>query len=85
MEIPAGVIVKVADCVTEPNVAEMVEVVEAETAVVLTVNVPVVAPAATVTVAGTVALEDVDASFTLSPPVGAAPLIVTVPVEDAPP
>jgi len=56
------------------------------TARVVTVNVAVVAPATTVTLAGTVAaavlLLD---SVTTAPPAGAAPLSVTVPVEVPPP
>ena len=61
-------------------------VVDAETVLVLTVNVALVAPAATVTLEGTVAaavllLE----SATCAPPAGAAPLNVTVPVEDCVP
>jgi len=64
----------------------MVTVVEAATALVLTVNVAVVAPAATVTLDGVLAtvvllLE----SATVAPPAGAAPLSVTVPVEEFPP
>src|SRR5207245_1511299 len=64
----------------------MVIVVEAATALVLTVNVALVAPAATVTLDGTCAtvallLE----SATVAPPAGAAPLSVTVPVEEFPP
>ena len=64
----------------------MVTVVDAATALVLTVNVALVAPAATVTLDGTVAaavllLE----SVTVAPPAGAAPLSVTVPVEEFPP
>src|SRR3981189_2172475 len=64
----------------------MLTVVEAATALVLTVNVAVVAPAATVTLDGTLAavvllLE----SVTTAPPEGAAPLNVTVPVEQFPP
>jgi|SRR5882762_1228567 len=64
----------------------MVTVVDAATALVLTVNVAVVAPAATVTLDGTWAtvvllLE----SATVAPPAGAAPLSVTVPVEEFPP
>lgn len=48
-------------------------------------NVPVLAPAATVTVAGTVALAVLEVKVTAVPPVGAIPLKVTVPVEVAPP
>jgi hypothetical protein len=64
----------------------MVTVVDAATALVLTVNVALVAPAATVTLGGTVAaavllLE----SATVAPPAGAARLSVTVPVEEFPP
>ena len=60
--------------------------VEEATALVLTANVTLVAPAATVTLGGTVAaavllLE----SATVAPPAGAAPLSVTVPVEEFPP
>jgi hypothetical protein len=66
-------------------VAVIFPVVLDPTGVVVTVNVPVVAPAAIVTVAGTVAAELVDARLTVSPPVGAGSLVVTVPVEEAPP
>src|SRR2546423_4032300 len=64
----------------------MVTAVDAATALVLIVNVALVAPAATVTLEGTVAaavllLE----SATVAPPAGAAPLNVTVPVEDCVP
>jgi len=61
-------------------------VVDAATALVLTVNVALVAPAATVTLDGTraaaVLLLD---SVTIAPPAGAAPLSITVPVEEFPP
>src|SRR6266403_429769 len=64
----------------------MLTVVDASTALVLTVNVALVAPATTVTLDGTLAaavlLLD---SATAAPPDGAAPLSVTVPVEDCVP
>ena len=64
----------------------MLTVVDAATALVLTVNVALVAPAATVTLDGTLAavvllLE----SATSALPAGAGPLSVTVPVEEFPP
>jgi hypothetical protein len=49
-------------------------------------NVALVAPAATVTVAGTVATVLEDDRLTTKPPVGALPFVkVTVPVADVPP
>src|SRR5436190_7875559 len=58
----------------------MVAIVPAVTVVVLTVNVAVVAPAATVTEVGTLAAVLLLASITTAPPAGAAALSVTVPV-----
>lgn len=55
------------------------------TTTVLTVNVAVVAPDATVTVAGTVPFAELDARLMTEPPVGAGPLMVTVPVDALPP
>jgi hypothetical protein len=49
------------------------------------VNVAVVAPDATVTDAGTVALERLELRVMVVPPEGAAAYRVTVPVEDVPP
>ena len=59
--------------------------VEAVTALVLTENVALVAPAATVTLDGTVAELLLLERFTVAPPLGAAPVRVTVPVEEEPP
>ena len=56
------------------------------TALVVAVKVAVVAPAATVTDAGTWAAAVFElVSVTTAPPVGAAPLRVTVPVDEVPP
>jgi hypothetical protein len=56
------------------------------TALVVAVKVAVVAPASTVTVAGTwAAAVLLELKLTTAPPVGAAPLSVTVPVEELPP
>jgi len=60
--------------------------VDVVTALVLTVNVALLAPAATVTLAGTVAVGVLLLEReTAAPPVGAGPLSVTVPVEGDPP
>src|SRR6266403_399484 len=64
----------------------MVTEVDVVTALVLTVNVALLAPAATVTVAGTVAVDVLPLEReTAAPPLGAGPLRVTVPVEGDPP
>jgi hypothetical protein len=59
--------------------------VDVVTALVFTVNVALLAPAATVTVAGTVAVDVLLERETTAPPMGAGPLSVTVPVEGDPP
>ncbi len=71
--------------VTPAYDAEMVTGVDAVTALVLTVNVALLAPAATVTLAGTVAVDVLLERETAAPPVSAGPLSVTVPVEDCTP
>lgn len=63
----------------------MVADVEAVTDVVVTVKFALVAPAGTVTLAGTAAALESSESETAPPPVGAAALNVTVPVEAPPP
>src|SRR5437899_9249098 len=63
----------------------MLTVVYTATALVLNVNVALVAPAATVTLEGTLAAPLLLESVTCAPPEGAGPLKVTVPVEEFPP
>src|SRR5262245_52098186 len=64
----------------------MVTVVEAATPLVLTVKVALVAPAATVTLAGTLpTVVLLLVREICAPPAGAAALSVTVPVEEFPP
>ena len=63
----------------------MVADVEFNTVLVVTVNVAAVAPAVTVTLAGTCAAALLLESATAAPPAGAFPLSVTVPVDETPP
>src|SRR5258706_11915160 len=63
----------------------MVTVVDEATALVLTTNVALVAPAPTVTLGGTLAAPLLLESVTCAPPAGAGPLNITVPVEEFPP
>ena len=85
LESTGALIVRVAVCVVPARVAETVTVVFVPTATVVTVKVAVVAPAATVTLAGVVADGLLSDRVTTVPPVGAAPVRVTVPVEELPP
>ena len=71
--------------VTPAKTAETVAAVAAVTVPVATLNVALVAPAATLTLAGTVAAVELLESVTSAPPLGAAALRLTVPVEAVPP
>jgi len=82
---PSQEIVSTAVFVTPPCEADMVAVVDSVTFTVLTVKVTEVRPAGMVTDFGRVAADWLLDRATTSPPVGAAPLRVTVPVEDLPP
>ena len=77
--------VSAADRVTPPDVAEIVTVCVDVTAVVDTVNPTVVAPAGTVTLAGTAAASALLLDrVTTTPPAGVEALSVTVPEADEP-
>ena len=76
--------VRVAVFVIPPMVPVMVAVVFELALVVLTLKMPVVFPAPMVTVVGTVTEDSLLCSVTISPPVGAGLLRVTVPDEAFP-
>ena len=78
-------IVSVAVWLTPEYVAVIVTVADTVVAAVSTVNVLLVVPESTCTVAGTDARALLLASVTSTPPVGAAALSVTVPVTANPP
>jgi hypothetical protein len=84
--VAAGVTASVKDRVAEPWEAVMSAEVLAGTELVATVNVAVLAPSATVTLAGTVATEVLPLErVTTIPPAVAGAVNVTVPVEEEPP
>src|SRR5437588_776990 len=81
-----GLTVTDADDVFPPALADRLTIVLDATVTVLTVNVAVVRPAATVTEAGKLATAGLAlVKVTSVPPAGAAAEIVTVAVEVAPP
>ena len=81
----AGLIVKVACTVFPLKVADSVDVVVVVTTLVVTVKVAVVEPANTVTLPGVWAAELLSDRVTTTPPEGAGPFSVTVPVDETPP
>ena len=81
-----GVTVRGAVRVTPLYTAEIVTAVEPDTALVVTENVALAAPPATVTLDGTVAADVLSLdNDTTAPPAGAGPVSVTAPVEGFPP
>lgn len=81
---PGGLTTSVALFIVA-RIPEIVAVVDTVTVRVVTVKVALLAPAATVTLAGTVIAAVLPASGTTAPPVGAAALNVTVPDDEVPP
>ncbi len=81
----AGVTVSFALTETPVSVPVIFAATVAVTGEVVTINVVEVDPAGTVTVAGTTALLLLEANLTTSPPLGAGPVTVAVPVEELPP
>ena len=78
-------IVSVADRVAAPSAAVTVAVWLLGTEMVATVNVALVVPAGTVTLVGVDADVELSLRDTTVPPLGAAAVNVTVPVDDVPP
>jgi hypothetical protein len=83
--VPGGLTVSVAVLVTPPSIAEMAAAVAAVTGLVVTVKLALLAPAGTVTLAGTAAAVELSESATTAPPAGAGPVNVTLACEVPPP
>jgi hypothetical protein len=82
----AGLTVSFADLVAGAPIADIVTIVFVVTGLVVTENVALVSPAATVTFAGTVATAALsDDNETMRPPAGAATSSLTVAVDALPP
>jgi len=77
--------VRLAVRVVPPNEPEMAATVALVTAVVVTVNVRLVDPAGTVTLAGSLTDVELSDRAITAPPDGAAALSVTLPVDELPP
>ena len=80
-----GTTVSVVEVDEVPSAALIVAEAEVDTGDVVIVNVAVLLPGATVTVAGVTALATLEERETANPAAGAGPFNVTVPVEETPP
>lgn len=80
----SGVTVTFAVLVELPDLAVIALVNAEPTAIVVSLNVAELAPAAMVTLAGGEAIYPLDERVTATPPAGASPLRVTVPVGEVP-
>ena len=80
-----GFTVSATVLVTPAKTAEMVAEVEVVTELVVILKLALLLPAVTVTLVGTLVAVEFSESVTTTPPVGAAALRVTVPVEKFPP
>ena len=83
--LAAGFSISAAVRVTPANTAEIVAGVGTDTAPVVTLKLAPVAPAGTFTEAGTLVAAELVDSETAAPPLGAAALKVTLPVDALPP
>ena len=83
--VVAGFTVREAVRVTPSKAAEIVDVVAVVTDVVVTVKLALVDPAGTDTLVGVDTDVELSESATVAPPLGAAPLKVTVPCDELPP